>query len=77
MKKMTTTITALAAYTQERTKVSKTVGGSIRKQVQAKTKSKPQKCVMMVKRSCTPEADACELAMMAQMHAYTQNTSCL
>jgi hypothetical protein len=43
MKKTTTTIAAHVAYTQERTKESKTMGGSIKKQVQAKTKSKTTK----------------------------------
>ncbi len=32
---------------------------------------------MMAKRTCSFEANACELAMMAQMHAHTQKTSCL
>ncbi len=32
---------------------------------------------MMVKRSCSLKANACELVTMAQMRAHTQNTSYL
>jgi hypothetical protein len=40
-------------------------------------KQNHKKRVMMVKRFCSFEADACELVVMAQMHTHAQNTSCL